>query len=501
MSVESKLRMKIRFKIGTAEEDLLEVVALSVAFLVPVLIRWIPEAQFPYPIGYDTPMYLAAAKDYSHNSEFFPLLYRILGSLHSMGLDAIVTMKYLPTLLYGFLGVSAYYFARSYLEWDRRRSLLAVLILTFSAVSLRISWDLNKQVFSTTALLIAFSQLPKLERRSRAALFIGFGVLVAASHEFIFALMSGIFIYLLASQAFRFLRKEHVNSSFLAVVSVAFISAVLVFLGGWFHWDLSRIYSTGTWSIQGSVDFSSSTWFEVVRRYGAIAVLCYAPLVPLGALGVFRRGALTGWILVAAIGSFSAFIYPRLCLAFPDRWMYLLIYPTAFFVANAFERLGLANRLSARNGLTIGMALILINFVSFSLLGISQWPTWYPKAPEFFPESMPVSSIPLYDIEATAQLMHSLDQHSHGLVLISHMKYIGWAAYCTNHQVIGWSDLWTPVPTKSIPRNVPEALDVAKAGQKSEIYLLWYRDTDATSLGFTKIAESGRMKLYQYHHG
>jgi len=81
------------------------------------------------------------------------------------------------------------------------------------------------------------------------------------------------------------------------------------------------------------------------------------------------------------------------------------------------------------------------------------------------------------------------------------MKYIGWAAYCTNHQVIGWSDLWTPVPTKSIPRNVPEALDVAKAGQKSEIYLLWYRDTDATSLGFTKIAESGRMKLYQYHHG
>ncbi len=67
----------------------------------------------------------------------------------------MVAMKFLPTLLYGFLGISVYYFARSYLVWNRWRSLLAVGVLAFSIVSLRISWDLNKQVFATVPLFLA----------------------------------------------------------------------------------------------------------------------------------------------------------------------------------------------------------------------------------------------------------------------------------------------------------------------------------------------------------
>jgi hypothetical protein len=484
------VRVEIRFRVSRGR--LLEACAFSAAFLVPVLIRWVPEAQFPYPIGYDTPSYLAAAKAYSRSKELFPLFFRILGWLRSMGLDPVVAMKYLPTLLYGFLGVSVFYFARSYLGWDVGKGLLTVFVLVFSAVSLRISWDLNRQVFATMLLFLALSQIPKLRSGLRAALFIGLVLLVAASHELVLALMDGILAYLLLCEGFQVVKQKSVDRHFLAVVSVAFAGSLLVFVGGWFRWNLPAIYSTGAWSLVSSADAGYSPWAEALGKFGTLAILCYAPLAPLAVLGVFRRAALTGWVLVAMVGSFSIFASPWLSLRFPDRWMYLLIYPAAFFVVEAFGRLGVVDRLSLGKGLAMVATVVLVNFVSLSLLGISPWPAWYPRAPGFFPVLMPVSSIPLCDIEGTAQLMRSLDQHSQGSVLITHVNYFGWAAYYTDLPVIVWG------PSGGTRSSLADALSVARAHSGGGIYLLWYWDADALDLGFVKIAESGPMKLYEY---
>ncbi|MFB0522142.1 MAG: hypothetical protein ACETV1_00090, partial [Candidatus Bathyarchaeia archaeon] len=85
------------------------------SFVIPAFVRWIPEAQFPYPIGYDTPLYISWGKHYASNPVAFPLMLPLLGGLYASGFDLVAVMTYLPTLLYGLLGLSAFLFSRLYL--------------------------------------------------------------------------------------------------------------------------------------------------------------------------------------------------------------------------------------------------------------------------------------------------------------------------------------------------------------------------------------------------
>jgi len=469
----------------------LEWIAPLLSFMIPALIRWVPEAQFPYPIGFDTPSYLAEAKAYSKNLDFFPLLFRILGWMYAVGLDSVVAMKFLPTLFYGFLGISVYYFARSYLGLDRWRSLLTVGVLAFSVVSLRVSWDLNKQVFATVPLFLALSQLKRLHSPYRSGLFVVLGLLVASSHQLVFALMSGILLYLIVSEAYRFCKGRGVDIRLISVALATLGGGLLVFLGGWYGWSLLEVHRAAALSNAVGAAFEYEAWITAFQKYTRIFVICYGLLLPFIVLGFFRQQALTGWMMVAAAGSLSSFVSPWFGFYFFDRWTYLLIYPSTFYVAAALKRLKLANPLSLRKSLVLLGVLLVINVQSLSFLGLCSWPEWLPRAPSFFPELMAVSSIPIQDIEATAQLLGRLNQKSQDLVLIVHINYLGWASYYSEHRMVAW------IPW-SYPGTLSEALDAAKNLKVEDIYLLWYGDQDAFRLGFSKFLENGPMKLYKY---
>jgi len=86
-----------------------------------LIIRSIPEMLFPYPIGFDTPLYFVFGKNYASNGQFFPLLNFILGRLYAAGIDMVPTMKILPTMIYGLFGFGVYLFGRLRLrlsEWE-----------------------------------------------------------------------------------------------------------------------------------------------------------------------------------------------------------------------------------------------------------------------------------------------------------------------------------------------------------------------------------------------
>lgn len=476
----------------------LERAAMLLSFVIPALIRWIPEAQFPYPIGFDTPIRLAEAKTCAGSPALFPLLIRVLGWFCIAGADPILVMKYLPTVLYGLLGVSAYYFARSYLGWDRKGSILAAVVLAFSIASLRVSWDLNKQVFATIFLFLALSQLGNLRSPCRIALFVGFGLLVASSHQLIFALMSGILSCLILFEVYRFLtgRGRSMDTRVIVSLSVTLLGGLLVFLGAWYRGNLSAVYFSGTVSLEvDATVFGYMDWLASLEKYMIIFALSYVLLLPLVVLGFFRGRALTAWLLVATVGSFSILFSPWLSLRSPSRWMYLLVYPFAFYIVAAFGRLKLTNSISLRKGLALLALLLVVNITSISFLGLYPWPAWLPVASGYFPESMALSSIPAHDIEATAQLLESLNHQPQDLVLIVNINYLGWARYFSEHQMVAWAP-WA----RHGPRTLVEALDEARSLEVKDVYLLWYSDQDAVALGFSKFLENGSMKLYKYEN-
>jgi len=120
-------------------------VVYLLSFLIPLAIRSIPELLSPVPIGFDTAIYLVQAKNLSSKPAILPFFSKILSILYSFGVDLIVLMKILPPLFFATTVFLAGMYARMRLGWSWRNTLILIVIMTFSAAMLRMSWDLHRQ--------------------------------------------------------------------------------------------------------------------------------------------------------------------------------------------------------------------------------------------------------------------------------------------------------------------------------------------------------------------
>lgn len=134
---------------------------LLLSILFPFFLRVIPEILAgPWPLGFDTVLsYAPFVKDVetqglgSAFASFFtfnhpaPLVYVLLGfGAVATGAPPFAITKAAAPLLYGFLGLSLYYFGRRGLQWDQGKSLFLVLVTTLYFVPLRFSWDMHKNL-------------------------------------------------------------------------------------------------------------------------------------------------------------------------------------------------------------------------------------------------------------------------------------------------------------------------------------------------------------------
>jgi len=71
--------------------------------------------------------------------------------------NAILTVKILGPLLHALLGLSMYIFARKVLNWDAWKSLLLVVFSSIYFVSLKISWEVYRQMLGTIFLFLTLS--------------------------------------------------------------------------------------------------------------------------------------------------------------------------------------------------------------------------------------------------------------------------------------------------------------------------------------------------------
>jgi len=479
------LRLSTRISIGS---KCLERAAALSSFMASALIRWIPEAQFPYPIGYDTPWYLASAKLYAENPRPFPLLYFILGRLYSIGIDPIISMKFMPTLLYGLLGLSTYLLARKTLMWSRWKSFTLVLAVALSPAMLRASWDLNKQALALVFFVSSLSLLKSLRSVKGAAAFIALSMLTSASHQLIYGLMTAVYILLVVNVVFRGFKGMKVDLRRLSTLLLSLGLSSTLFIGFWYHWNLKAVTAS---TINVKVAASTTTFWP--EKFTQLFLFYNVGLIPLAVMGLYKNEAAIAWLTATAVGSFSIAFPPRIAIYLPERWFILVAYPIAIFATNSLSRLRLDSPKPKKAALAIAL-IILCNSLSLPLLGLSAWPSIIKGPAGYVPAHMACSSIPLSDIEATRRLVEEINQTGEKAALITHVGYGGWARYFNPQMPIVTFAEWYPTM-----QTVTQALEAAKAKGYSKIYLLWYRENEARELGFKKVSCEGGLTLYLYN--
>jgi len=158
-------------------------------FLIPFSIRLIPELLNPYPIGYDNGHYIWAITNFQNveilplfQDRYAPLAYIILYLVKIVTtLPSDWVLKIVPAVLFGVLGYAVgRYGERSV---DRRFGYVMILLFSFNLASLRLSWDLLKQVMANMFLVFALPYLLDEPDTRKEVIFTVLSVLSVLSHQ------------------------------------------------------------------------------------------------------------------------------------------------------------------------------------------------------------------------------------------------------------------------------------------------------------------------------
>jgi hypothetical protein len=445
--------------------------AIILSFIIPAIIRAIPEIQFPYPIGFDTPLYFAFAKYHAQIGLWPP--YRlfqtvILGGLYTIGIDAVIAMKILPTIIYGFFGLSIYLLAKNYLQWNNTKSLLTSIITTLSIANLRISWDMHDLMLGLVFLTLTISTIKKPQN---TIAFVVFATLTILAHQLTAIILISILLILTLTD----IKDKHypIRLIILFIGFILFIYFNINYLLK-FYW-----IPTFTYPSFQSIVYESQNILMIMKLY--------LPILPLFIAGYFKDKIMSTWLILALLGSLSTIISPSFLLGgvLPWRYVLLLAVPLAIYTTNTLWKI----KIKFGKNQTITIAIILlIHLATFTFLGLKIVPAYY-EDPSKIPSNMVQTSIPLYDIEPTITLLNQI-RNEQNITLLVYGDFVGWALYYTNAKVIGFGGTYNEGP------DLQQVL--TKIARKDNLYLLYWNDQEAYLLGFKKISQQGNLALYKY---
>lgn len=161
------------------------------AFFVPLVVRFVPEIiAWPYPIGFDTLIYAndilkgtyltLGVASVLHSSSLF---YLIATAANGLIGDPLITVKLLGPVLSSLLCGSLYVYSVKALRWSPWKALMVSLLAGTYFVSLRISWDLYRQMLGFIFLMVGLTALRLPSVKWRVPLVAVSGFLAVWSHE------------------------------------------------------------------------------------------------------------------------------------------------------------------------------------------------------------------------------------------------------------------------------------------------------------------------------
>ena len=467
MRASNLRRSKLTIRLNT------EKVFILLSFIVSAAIRWIPEAQFPYIIGFDTPLYLEFGKHYAFYPSPFLIFNGILGVLYAAKLDLLQVMKYLPTLVYGLLGVSIYMFSIKNLKWSAQKALMAALNASLSVALLRMSWDMHKLTLGIALILFTLSYVNELNKIKNKIIFTTLGLLAILSHELIMIIFLSTLLAITITK----------NQTGKKLIVPLLITGIVVFLGIWYRNILNYVFDWIPRIVQAPL---FSNILTELQNNGGFILKLYAFLIPLAIIGFFKNTLLSTWLALTALGSISTAITPSFMLGgvLPWRYVLLLTIPLSFYSISGIIKI--VEKVQTKTVITI-LLILIVNIGSFSFLGIVNGLNFY-ETEGIIPKNMVQTSIPVYDITPTITLSKNVPNDA---TLLVQGDFVGFTAYCTDAKIIGFGGTYNIAPT------LQQALEAVH--DNNNLYLLWWDDYAAQQIGFKIISYNGNLRLYKYN--
>src|SRR6266568_4673311 len=236
LGVEKSMLSFGREKISRVPEGLGKIVrsyrfALA-AFLIPLFIRSIPEILVgPYPIGWDTiAFYVPNTLDWAAGKAGFvqilgtaPLMYMISVPVYLLSrINPVWIFKVMGPILYGTMILALFRFLRIGLKWPDKQALGGALLTSLYFVTLRISWDLYRNMLGLTFILLSLPLIENMKGPRKQALLSVLIVLAVAADQ----LTGVIALVLVGSRALVALTRDQQNE-FARRMKVALPGALL----------------------------------------------------------------------------------------------------------------------------------------------------------------------------------------------------------------------------------------------------------------------------------
>jgi hypothetical protein len=451
-------------------------VVYLLSFLIPLAVRSIPELLSPVPIGFDTVIYLVQAKNLSSKPAILPFFSKILSIFYSFGVDLIVLMKILPPLFFATTVFLAGMYARKRLGWSWRNTLILIIIMTFSAAMLRMSWDLHRQS-AATILLLAYLCMDPWKDLTTKKVVTSFILImfIGLLHELVLVTVIAINFYL----ALLALRKKMFKRGLIFIILA--ITPVICYEVGAYVTYSRPIDPTGVF-----VDLSgewSGKYANLVSYEVGILVATFWYVLPLAPLGYFYDRYFTPWMLVMLVGFLSQILTPFFAVRLGDRWMLYMAIPLMFYASNALSRLNGSRRFRT---VAIIFTLIIVCMNGFSMLGVVQ-PVKLPSNLYigFIPSTMVFSTAKPEHVTAIISLSQVINNVAHkNACIVTHDPWFSyWVRYLTNLELYSFSgNSPDPAVSKAVSRGC------------GEVYVIWFKGQVA---GGEILSEGDQIALYR----
>jgi len=328
-----------------------DVLAILFLFVFAMIIRSWPQVKAGmWPIGYDT--FNTYAPDLlkfdGHFLRWFfsaNLLYFLLWPFYKfLAVNPYFVVKYAGPILYGLFGLSFFIFCRKYFKWSVLISFMAGLLFLVQLPTLRMSWDLFRNMLGLIFLFPALYLLENNGRLRNLILLMILSVLIILSNQLVAGLwFVVVFIWLLKN----LIEKKYQNISEILIVVIP--SLVIFFLS---------LRTPAVNDFGGHVIYKDESdiiygYFEAYRHslsYRDLASTIFGYfwlnfnfVLPLALYGwwILRKNlilsTLTIWLL---IGTFSALIFGGYGLFFWSRWLLMLSLPFTIYTVVALIEIG-----------------------------------------------------------------------------------------------------------------------------------------------------------------
>jgi hypothetical protein len=478
---------------------------LLAAFLIPLAIRAIPEILVgPYPVGWDTiAFYVPNTLDWAAGKAGFaeilgtaPLMYMISVPVYFLSrVNPVWIFKIMGPVLYGSLILALFRFLRIGLKWPDQQALGAALLTSLYFVTLRISWDMYRNMLGLTFILLSLPLIGgDLKGPRKQALLSALLVLAVAADQ----LTGVIALVLLGTKALISLTKQQ-HAEFTGMVKVALPGTVLF---------LATVYTglimTGIGLVSEQTPEPTLSSMGLNLGFLAYAYLALIPLILIGLRRV-QNVELRIWSIFC-IGIVLTTLLPFFGPVVQSyRWSLLLDIPLCIFAAAGLYTLGESIHLRigwSRNLYRLILptfsAALIVSAILYIALPAQQAAVFYTAYPEQLPTSMVQDTIPMSDLGNLRTLLDSAGARiGPETVLITHQAIYGWArAYLPslNDRIINYQ------------YNSPlTGVEKARSNGYSSILMIWWTNGNGwhnqpyVPNGFQTLQANGDLAIYTFN--